>query len=327
VSAPSYTYFARLRRFCAGVWDPTLKFVNERVVLFYLARWCQKEARTLKPDLGEFSDEELADTAQNIAANLRRDGERIELLVAKNGDEWTKLLRELVACTSRHAPSGRAADLAGDALLKVTKVLLGGTKPSCASCRLNGNAPQRPECERCSRKRCIDGPSNEYVFQSPFAGWAGTIANNIVCDCWRRGLQKPKPLRSKRTPRRSKGGWCKEMEADLPALLEAIDRLAGRKQRSVMVLSLSRSDIDPKAYKPMRRLAPPKLFSEVGSERFESDKAVAEHLESTPRRVGSNRSAARRKLCEQNPRWEVLLDVLLPHSSTRRAHGEEAQDG
>lgn len=319
--------FEELQRFCPNVWDKRLRFVNKRVVLFYLVRWCQKQAKTLEPDLGVFGNEELASVAENIAANLRCDGERVERLLSRDGDEWTKLLYELAETTSRRAPQAMAVDLAENALVRIVVILDKGTKPSCANCRLGGDVPGRPECESCRRERRIEGDGNEYVFQSPFAGWSRTIARNIAYDWWRTVIRRPDPPSPAPKPSHPKRGWCKEVEADLPALLGAIDKLSAKKQRSVMIRSLSRSDIDPEAYKRMRALAPPELFEEVGSKLFESDEAIAGHLESTRRRVGANRSAARRKLCEQNPRWEALLDVFMPHCSSRRAHGEEARDG
>jgi hypothetical protein len=51
---------------------------------------------------------------------------------------------------------------------------------------------------------------------------------------------------------------------------------------------------------------------------------MAERLCSTPRRVAANRSLARRKLAERDARWELLLDQLLPHASTRPIRSKQA---
>jgi hypothetical protein len=39
-------------------------------------------------------------------------------------------------------------------------------------------------------------------------------------------------------------------------------------------------------------------------------------LGTTARRLAANRSVARCKLAPQDPRWELLLDELMPHAST-----------
>jgi hypothetical protein len=326
VIAEPPTSFEELRRYCAGVWDQRLKFVNERVALFCLARWCQKQVKALEPDLGKFSDEELACVARNIASNLRRDGERVELLLARDGDEWTKLWRELFESVSHLAPRDVAEDLTGDALLKVIQTLATGTKPSCARCRLDGDVPRRPECADCSHERGVRGPGNEYVFASPFAAWARTIARNIVFDWYGRELVQDDPASSSGPDEEPDAtGLRNQLMAVLLSLLEAIRGLPN-KQRAAIVASFCRTDIDPEAYERLRSLAPD-LFEQFGAGLFESDKDIAARLGTKIHLVRANRSVARRGLCEQDPRWELLLEFFMPHHSTKQARDKEARDG
>ena len=57
-----------------------------------------------------------------------------------------------------------------------------------------------------------------------------------------------------------------------------------------------------------------------------TDADIAARLGTTARLVAANRSVARCKLAARDPYWKLLLDVLLPHQSTRPTH-EEDHDG
>ena len=57
-----------------------------------------------------------------------------------------------------------------------------------------------------------------------------------------------------------------------------------------------------------------------------SDNDIAERLGTTVRLVAANRSVARCKLAARDAHWKLLLDVLLPHKSTRSTR-EEDDDG
>ena len=107
----------------------------------------------------------------------------------------------------------------------------------------------------------------------------------------------------------------------LPGLLDAVRELP-RVQRSVMVWTLARRDLDPIVTERLRELAPD-LFAETGDGAASSDPDIAERLGTTTRLVAANRSAARCKLAARDPYWKLLLDVLLPHRSTRPARGED----
>lgn len=273
-------------------------------VLFYLARWCQKQARTLEPRVGSFGDRTLRDAAERIARHLAADGPRVErLLTEESSAEWTQLRRELFASARSRVPDAAAFDFADEAMQKIAEVLLTGTPPSHATTQLEAGP---------------DGPGNEYVFDRPFSGWARTVVINLIRDEWRREARRHRAAESRRT-----GGPPRELieraRESLPDLLEAIRKLPP-KQRAVMVLSLNRRELDPDVRERLHELAPD-LFSEAGP-LVSSDADIAERLDSIPRRVTANRSAARRKLAKHGSAWELLLDVMLPHRSTRPLHVE-----
>ena len=61
-----------------GSWfEPLAAFCDDDVVLFYLARWCQKQTKSAAPDPGSFDESELRETAGKIARNLAEDGARV----------------------------------------------------------------------------------------------------------------------------------------------------------------------------------------------------------------------------------------------------------
>lgn len=272
------------------------------VVLFYLARWCQKKARTLEPRITSFEQNALRETAERIARHLAEDGARVELLLTNESSQaWTDLRRELFASARSRVPEAAAAEYAKEATQKIAEVLLVGTPPSQAVAQLQAGP---------------DGPGNEYVFDAPFTSWARTVAINLIKDDWRREARRRRPAE----PRRTSGLGRQVIErarAALPDLLLAIRELPP-KQRSVMILSLNRRGLDPAVRKRLHKLAPD-LFSEAGP-LVSSDADIAERLDSIPRRVTANRSAARRKLAKHDPAWALLLDIMLPHRSTRPLH-------
>jgi DNA-directed RNA polymerase specialized sigma24 family protein len=289
-------------------------------ILFYLARWCQKRAGELEPDAGRFGRSELEEVASRIADNLEADGPWVEGVVGGVAAEWSRLERVLLASARSRVP-GAAAEFADEALQRIAEVLLTGTPPSLAAERL-AEGPA--------------GPSNEYVFNAPFANWARRVLINLIVDEKRkqaRAREGPAP-----PPRKELGALdadaLRTARASLPALLEAVRRLPPA-QRSAIAASLCRAQLDELARESLQELAPDLL--QVGGGRiFESDSEIAEHLGTTPRRLAANRSIARRKLAERDARWELLLDALLPHATTRPsapseeavvARGTEGQNG
>jgi hypothetical protein len=273
------------------------------VVLFYLARWCQKKARTLEPRVGSFEKEALRETAERIARHLAEDGPRVERLLTEDSSQvWTELRRELFASARSRVPEAAAYEHAQEAVQKIAEVLLTGTPPSQAAAQLEAGP---------------DGPGNEYVFDSPFSNWARTVVINLIRDRWREEARRRPPEASK-APRLDRE-LVERARAALPHLLQAIRELPP-KQRTVMILSLNRRDLDHAVRKRLHKLAPD-LFSEAGA-LVSSDTEIAERLGSIPRRVTANRSAARRKLAKRDPAWALLLDILLPHRSTRPLHVE-----
>jgi hypothetical protein len=278
------------------------------VALFYLARWCQKKAKRDEPDLGVFERTALCDLAERIVANLAEDGERVELLVAGDAAELSRLKRLLLA-SARPRAKEAAPDYADEALQRISIVLLTGTPPRRAAEELE----KGPE-----------GPSNEYVFHAPFDFWAGRVVINLIIDERRRAAREregPAPP-PRQTSRPLDKAMLKEAHNALPGLLDAIGRLP-KAQRSAMVVTLSRPEVDELVRERFHKLAPD-LFSAAGGVLFSSDAEMAEHLGSTPRRVAANRSLARRKLAERDARWELLLDQLLPHASTRPIRSKQA---
>ena len=271
------------------------------VVLFYLARWCQKEARALEPGVGDLEQSKLGDAAGRIARHLAQDGGRVERLLAADREAWTELRGDLRESARPRAGAG-GDDFAEEALQKIAVVLLTGTAPSQAAERLRSG----PE-----------GPSNEYIFDSPFSNWARTVVINLIKDDWRRGARRGR-VEEKKSPRLDRR-LVERARAALPGLLQAIRELP-HKQRSVMILSLNRHDLEEAVRERLHELAPD-LFSDAGP-LVASDKDLAERLDATPRQVAANRSAARRKLARRDPAWAFLLDILLPHRSTRPVETE-----
>jgi hypothetical protein len=270
------------------------------VVLFYVARWCQKETKSAVPDLDSLDETDVHDAAQKIASNLAHDGATVERLLSADRDALAELWRELFASAALRAPAW-ASDFADEGRQKILEILLTGTRPSEAVAELRSG----PE-----------GPGNEYVFVSPFSYWAKTVVKNLVRDKQREIAREyegpPAPPRRKR--RTLDRALLRQALAELPDLLEAIRELPPM-QRRVMTASLVRCEVDELVRERLLELAPD-LFSEFAESRFSSDRDIADHLGSTPRRVASNRSEARRKLVNGEPLWKLLLDALLPHRST-----------
>lgn len=276
------------------------------VALFYLARWCQKKSGEMEPRVDQ---RELREAAEKIARNLTADSTTVERLVDGDAVAWTDLRRLLLA-SARRRGGDRADEYADEALQKIAVVLLTGTAPSRAAERL---------------REGIEGPRNEYVFHAPFSNWARTVVINLIVDEQRRSARdrRPRPVRAPREGGPHLDHALREKARDaLPGLLEAIRELPPV-QRSALVLSLWRRDLDRMVVDRLHEIAPD-LFSGAGSRLLSSDHEIADRLGTTPRRVAASRSVARRKLARRDPLWELLLDVLLPHRSTRPIAGATA---
>jgi hypothetical protein len=278
------------------------------VVLFYLARWCQKKAKEQEPDLGAFDLSALSDLAERIVANVGADGDKVERLVAGDADEFSRLTRLLLA-SARPRAKDAAPDFAEDARQRISEVLLTGTPPGRAA-------------EESARGPW--GPSNEYVFHAPFDFWAGRIVINLIVDERRREAREregPAPPPRQRSRALDKATLRSAHDA-LPGLLDAIRKLPDA-QRSAIVLSLASPEVDELVRERLRKLAPD-LFALLGEQLFSTDAERAEHIGSTARRVAANRHLARSKLAERDSRWELLLDHLMPHASTRPPRERQA---
>jgi hypothetical protein len=299
-------WYEALRPVCEEVCSDTECVYTTDVVLFYLARWCQKQASTQDPDLASFEQPKLRDVAERIARNLRDYGTVVERIVQKDPLEWTSL-RDMLLESARTRVRADPEDYAHGALVKVARALGTGTTPSQAANRL---------------RQSLDGPRNEYVFEAPFPYWARRVVINLVMDglvvLGREGGDRSL-LDLASTPEDLDDDALTGACAALPGLVDAI-RCLPSKQRSVMILSLARQDVDELVRELLHKVAPD-LFSDadVTHPRFSSDEDIARHLETTPRRVAANRSAARSKLSARDPHWKLLLDALMPHHSTRQS--------
>lgn len=276
------------------------------VVLFYLARWCQKATGEAVPQFHTADDDRIREVAGRIVRNVAEDGGRVERLFDGDREAWTELRGVLLTSTRRRG-GAEAVTYADEALQKIALVLLTGTPPSRAAEQL---------------RRGPDGPANEYVFQSPFTLWARSVAINLIVDEQRREKRRAQQARADGSAASTieRAELAKARDA-LPGLLEAVRELPPV-QRAVMVESLARADLDEEVRERLHELAPD-LFSDVGAPP-ESDREIAEHLGTTARLVAANRSAARRKLARRDPLWALLLDALLPHRSTRPLTGAPA---
>ncbi len=230
----------------------------------------------------------------------------MDRLVAGDAGAWTELRRLLYASACPRADAA-AGDYADEALQKIAVVLLTGTPPSRAAAQL---------------AEAVEGPRNEYVFTSPFPFWARAVVINLIVDDTRRRAREREapPVHSTAKPPSLDAATLEAAHESLPCLLDAVRELP-RVQRSVMVWTLARSDLDPEVTERLRGLAPD-LFAETGDGAASSDADIAKRLGTTARLVAANRSAARCKLAARDPHWKLLLDVLLPHRSTRATRGE-----
>jgi hypothetical protein len=289
------------KRACVEAGSPR----KAEVVLFYLARWCQKKTKQQEPDPARIEGAELHQGAARIVRNLAEAGERVDRLVAGDAAELSELERLLLA-SARPRAQEAAPEYAEEALQKICIVLLTGTPPSRAIEALR-DGPR--------------GPANEYVFQSPFEFWARSVVIRLFIDAYRgadRERRGPPPPTSTKGAPPLDSGFLKAAHDELPALVEAIGGLPPA-QRSVMTLSLCSPDIDELVREHLHELDPD-LFTACGGRLFASDSEIADHLGTTRQSVTSNRSLGRRALAERDDRWEALLDHLLPHKSTRPIH-------
>jgi hypothetical protein len=311
-----------LRPLCADVRDLAGSDAPVETVLFFVARWCQKETGAAEPDVAAVDQDLLADVAARVVRNLEDDGARVGRLVAGDAGAWSELRRLLRASAYSRADAA-AGEYADEALQKIAIVLLTGTPPSRAAAQL---------------AEALEGPKNEYIFTSPFPFWACTVVINLIVDDKRRQTRQREapPLRAATKPDCLDAATLERAHEALPALLDAI-RALPRVQRSVMAWTLARRGLDPVVTERLREMAPD-LFAETVARAASvtgapdeagapvTDADIAARLGTTARLVAANRSVARCNLSARDPCWKLLLDVLLPHKSTRRSH-EEDHDG
>jgi hypothetical protein len=290
-------WYAALRPLCEEVRADLRSGYAIDVALFYLARWCQKKARLPDPSLESFALSDLRDAAERIAGNLADHGRLLESFLEGDRAAWTTI-RDHVRQSAGSRVGVGSGEFVDDAMQKISEVLLTGTSPSEAVARLR-EGPR--------------GRGNEYVFDSPFPNWTQTVVINLIKDEWRRSQRQASWHGARGV------GLDRELveqaRAALPGLLRAICQLP-TKQRRVIALSFCRRDLDEVVRKRVRKLAP-ELFAEDADVLVSSDADIAERMGSIPHRVAANRSAARRKLAPQHEHWELLLDILLPHRTTR----------
>lgn len=293
-------WFEEFRLVCENVCAAGEYEYGPSVVLFYVARWSQKATRELEPDPLQVDRHEVHSLAERVARNLLEDGHSVDRLFAGDADEFTALRRSLLSSALPRAGDA-ATEFADEALQKISLVLLTGTPPSRAEQALVAGP---------------NGPANEYIFTAPFRFWAKSVVINLIRDEHRqekrrrRGTVAATQRKEFATPR---DGELQSALRSLPDLLDAI-RALPHAQRSVMVMSLCRRDVEEVLLEHLQQEAPD-LFGR-DAPRPESDTEIAQLLGTKPHLVAANRSAARRKLI-RDPEWEQLLDALLPHRSTR----------
>jgi hypothetical protein len=302
------SWFEPLQGCCEEAGARVRLHYSTEVVVFYLARWCQKEAAHAVPAVASFEAEILQALAHRIVRNLSEDGARVDALVAGDSDGWSDLRGLLMKSAGPRAPE-RAREYADEAMQKIAVVLLTGTPPVHAADRLREGP---------------DGPRNEYIFTSPFSFWARTVVINLILD-ERRRERRERARESVPEPEPDRNFDATNLEPareTLAALLDGIRELPPV-QRSVMVLSLCRKQIDDAVVDLLYELRPA-LFA-LDAHRLGSDEDIAQCLETTTRRVAASRSVARGKLARRDPAWAALLDALLPHRSTRPGRKAKAQ--
>jgi hypothetical protein len=301
-------WFDALRPICKEACLAARSAQTTDVALFYLARWSQKKAKHDEPEAHAFEPSELREIADRIVRNLAEDGERVERLVQGDAIEFSKLNRLLMA-SARPRAGEAAPEYAEDALSRISIVLLTGTPPSRAAEELR-EGPR--------------GPRNEYVFHAPFAYWARAVVIRLIIDEYRRAAREregPSAPPARQRPPPLDGAILRQALDSLPRLVGEIRTLPPA-QRSAMVRSLGRPEVDELVRERLHELAPD-LFSGPGGDLVSSDSEIAERLGSTPHRVAANRSLARRRLAERDSGWKLLLDHLMPHASTRKGGPEE----
>jgi hypothetical protein len=243
----------------------------------------------------------VREAAAKIVRNLATDGPLVDRLVGgKDAEAWTEL-RRLLRASARPRVGEQAAEFADEAEQKLALILLTGTPPSRAAEELR-HGPR--------------GPRNEYVFQSPFAYWARAVLIHMIVDEQRRAARE-RELAHPRSPQEKHldQALLEQARLALPGLVAAIRELPPV-QHSVMVHSLSRRDLDEAIRKRLHKLAPD-LFSLADDELPGSDADIAERLGTKRHSVVASRSVARRKLARHDPAWALLLDVMLPHKTTK----------
>jgi len=270
-------------------------------VLFYLARWWQKASGDATPDPDAIEHAHLHEAAVKIARNLAADGPLVDRLYGgQDADAWTDLRRLLRASARLRVPE-QAVEFAEEAEQKIALILLTGTPPSRAAEEL---------------RRGPRGPRNEYVFQSPFSYWARAVLIHMIIDEQRR-LAREREAAPPPSPKEKPldQALLEQARLALPGLVAAIRELP-TVQHSVMVHSLSRRDLDGAIRARLHSLAPD-LFSLADDELPGSDTDIAERLGTNRHSVAASRSVARRKLARRDPAWALLLDVMLPHKTTK----------
>lgn len=296
----SQPWFSVLRPLCKEACREANPPYGVDVVLFYLARWYQKKARVAEPEHG-LMETTVREMAGKIGCNLAADGPLVDRLVeGEDAGAWTEL-RRLLRASARSRVPDQALEFADEAEQKIALILLTGTPPSRAAEEL---------------RRGPRGPRNEYVFQSPFEYWARAVLIHMIIDEQRRLAREREPAPPPGTHEKHLDqALLEQARIALPGLVAAIRDLPPV-QHSVIVYSLSRRDLDEAIRKRLRKLAPD-LFSLGEDELPESDTDIAEQLGTKRHSVAASRSVARRKLARRDPAWALLLDVMLPHKTTK----------
>jgi hypothetical protein len=78
-----------LRPLCAEACAVAASDAPVETVLFYVARWWQKESGATESDVAAFDQDHLADIATRVVCNLDEDGARVDRLVVSDAGART----------------------------------------------------------------------------------------------------------------------------------------------------------------------------------------------------------------------------------------------
>ena len=98
--------------------------------------------------------------------------------------------------------------------------------------------------------------------------------------------------------------------------MDVVDKL-DEMPRSVMGMSMCRTNVDDEVHEHLHLLAPEVLGKVEDDIRLRSDQEIGDCLGTTRSNVATIRSNVRKDLAESDDRRGALLDYIFPHKSFR----------